>query len=125
MPVLTENRGAGAYLLSEVDHNLSRDVELALANAAAIEDGTIMGKVTASSKLVPWDPDAVDGSEDAYAILLGRLPISAEDTNVVVTARLAVVNEDAIIYHPDADAGDKAAAKAALLAKNIKVLANS
>lgn len=122
MVTLTEKRGSGAFLAAEANGTISRENVTVLANAAEILVGTVMGKITASGKLTPWDPAAVDGSENAYGIIYHRIPISATDTESVAVVRHAEVVLTEIIFNSGASGPEIAAAKAALLAKDIKML---
>lgn len=86
--------------------------------------GLLLGKVTASGKLVQWDDAAVDGSQTVYGILPVELvmvdPISGADTDrmcpVIVSAPVKVNNllikGAAFVGH-----GDETAARTELNAK--------
>ena len=50
-----------------------------LASGGNLATGTVVGKVTATGKMVQLAPGASDGSETAAAILLGDLDASAAD----------------------------------------------
>ncbi|MNW38162.1 hypothetical protein D3C74_152210 [compost metagenome] len=54
--------------ISEWQLKLPGGVLLAQGNGV-VKKGTVLGKVTASSKFIPYDPNATDGSEVAVCIL--------------------------------------------------------
>lgn len=53
---------------TDLQARLPGGVLLAKGNGV-IKKGTVLGKVTTSSKFVPYDPDATDGSKVAVCIL--------------------------------------------------------
>jgi len=75
------------FLLSEANGERSRDIGVLAPHVAAIQAGTVLGKVTATSKLVPYSNAAADGSQTAVAILHAYQPISTIDTKVTIFAR--------------------------------------
>ncbi len=42
--------------------------------------GIVLGKITASKKLAQYDPAATDGTETAYAVLLGDVDLKGGDS---------------------------------------------
>ena len=88
-----------------------------------LRGGLIMGKVTATGKVVAWDPDAVDGSETVYGVLPNTVNMldafgQAEEkfTRVVVKAPVKV-SELLIEGAAMVGSGDEAAARTGLNAK--------
>ena len=63
-----------SFVLHEETSRYSRDVAVVPANTPALAAGTVLGKVTASGKLVAYSNSASDGSEVAAAILLYNTP---------------------------------------------------
>lgn len=75
MTTLTQGMQVGEFLLSEADGMRSRDQKtVTVAGAAAIASGTVMGKITATGKLIPYVNGASDGSEAAVGIIYNSLP---------------------------------------------------
>src|SRR5438093_10297334 len=105
-----------AQLLSDVLSELSPDqVTVAVEAGATLEPGTVLGKITASGKYVPFDQHASDGREHAAGILYDGLTngagAPADLVGVVVDLE---VRSEALIWPEDLDAGEKAAAIAEL-----------
>jgi hypothetical protein len=123
MTTLTEKRGAGAFLAAEANGTISRENVIVEDGAGEVLAGTVMGQITANSKLVPWDPAAGDGSEVAYGILYGTVTATGADAEGAAVVRHAELNESEVIF-ANGDAGQIAAAKVTLLAKDIKFLSN-
>ena len=57
------------------------------SNTTVLRPGLILGKITATGKIVEWDSGAVDGSETVYGILPVELvmvdPVSGSDADKV------------------------------------------
>ena len=66
MPVLTEGRYAGEFVVSEGNGKISRET-ITVLSGQTLQAGRVLGKVTASGKYKALDPAAVDGSEAAPA----------------------------------------------------------
>ena len=80
MPVLTQGFLTGEYLVSEAPGSRSRDVAtVTVAGGVALPPGTVLGKVTASGKLVKYSDGASDGSQAAVAILYEGCPATNGD----------------------------------------------
>lgn len=120
MSTYTDSAGPGAAILSEIDH-LSREVETIASGAGVVANNTILGKVTASGKYLPWNPAATDGSETAAAMAINGCDATSADQEVVVIARLAALKEPEIVYPGTATAGEVDAMKASLASANIIV----
>lgn len=88
--ILSEPIRPGEYLVSEHDGSFSREV--AVISGANLVAGTVLGKVTASGKLVILAPGAGDGSQTAAAILYGPANAAAADVKQTITARSSEVN---------------------------------
>lgn len=62
---------------------------------------TVLGRITASKKLVAWDPAATDGSEKPMGILAVPLDTSATGTNADTAAPYYVAggfNHEALVW---------------------------
>ena len=93
MTVLTQGIQTGEWLISEGEGQFSRDQAVAtVAGGIALPSGTVMGRVTASGKLVKYDNAASDGSQAAVAILYTALPGTNGDRPVTVFSRACEVN---------------------------------
>ncbi|MGR3825230.1 MAG: head decoration protein [Salipiger marinus] len=78
MPILTEGRTAGDFVLYEVPE-YSRDLAT-IAAGADLDAGTVLGRITASGKYVRSVRTATDGSETPVAVL--RRAAAAADADV-------------------------------------------
>lgn len=93
MTVLTEGRHVGEFLVSEAEGTLSREEVTVTQAGSPIVSGTVLGKITASGKYVPYSNAASDGTEAAAAILYTNLPGtgSGDHKKCVVIVRNAEV----------------------------------
>lgn len=89
---LTEGKHTGEFLISEGNGYISRKQDVLAPTTVALKDGTVLGRLTAGSKLVPYANGASDGSQTAVAILYGNAPISTADRDVTTIARFAEVS---------------------------------
>lgn len=73
------------------------------------------------SKAVEWDPDADDGSAEAYAVSLANVtaPDGVDGSLLVLARGPAIINADAIQWPAETSADEKAEVLAALAAKQI------
>lgn len=70
MTVLTQGIQPYEFLLSESDGMRSRDQFIAtVAGSVALPSGTVMGKITATGKLIKYVDGAADGSQTAVGVL--------------------------------------------------------
>ncbi len=111
--MMEEKVYAEEVVLSEANGQRSRDVVTLLAGVAYTV-GAVLGKITDAGddwgKYTICDKDANDGSEDALAVLLRDVDLSAEgaeDADGVVLARDAEVRGDKLVYATGATADDK------------------
>ncbi len=86
-----------SFVLHEETSRYSRDVAVVPANTPALAAGTVLGKVTASGKLVAYSNVASNGSEVAAAILLYNTPTHTEDQKVTVLTSHAEVNGNQLV----------------------------
>ena len=110
----------------EVNPDFCRDVvTIASGSNAAntyLKPLTLLGKITASGKFVPLNPAATDGSENVAGVLYSEnVDASAADKEAVVLVRgIALVVFEQLVLVNSLTTNQKAAAKAELLAMNIK-----
>lgn len=99
MSLKTSTLGTGAFLKSEGTGHISRDTITIARGAGVVLAGTVLGKVTASGKYVPYNDDGTDdGSRTAAAILLADVDATSADTTAVGITRLAEVWTDRLIW---------------------------
>ncbi|WP_027234690.1 head decoration protein [Leisingera caerulea] len=100
MNALTEGNTAGDFVAWEEDGFYSRDTGT-IGAGNDYEPGSVLGEITASGKLVYWDPAAVDGSETVAAVL--RTPAAAADAdvpNAVLMKRHCRLKRHGLIFGP-------------------------
>lgn len=120
MTTLTEGRHAGGFLVWEAFRDYTRET-ITIASGS-LAPGTVLGKVTASGKFAAHDPDAVDGTETAVAVLWGKADASAGDAPAVALVRgPAIINRHELVFAGTPSEGEIDAAHAALLAAGILV----
>lgn len=91
MTTLSEGKHTGEFLLSEAEGLRSRDVVTVTQAGAALAAGTVMSKLTASGKWVPYDDEGTDGSEVASGVLYDNLVATTGDVQAVMFVRDAEV----------------------------------
>lgn len=85
---------------SEAENSYSRDEDTLASGSGIVQLGTVLGKVTATGKYKPLDPDATDGTETAAAIILQRSDAAASDQSVVNLKRHALVVRQCLKWPP-------------------------
>lgn len=93
MSTQTEGRHVGEFLLSEGNGSISRDQVTVTLSGAALASGTVMSRLTASGKWVPYDDVGTDGSEVASGILYTELAAGTGDVTAVMIVRHAEVQQ--------------------------------
>lgn len=117
----TETTHAGGFIISELDGHGSRDnVTLDDTVAVQLEDGSVLGKITAEGTYAKYDQQASDGTEVAAAILIGRALVTGADQAVCVLNMDAEVNGSELQW-PDGSPTDITAGVADLRTLGIKV----
>jgi len=120
MVVLTENlRRTAHYLVSEANGFRSRDTGIVASGSGKVEPGAVLGRITASKKLVPIAPAATDGSQNAAAILFEGCDATAADVRRTITARDAEVQAAVLVWPAGTTDVQKTAALAQLAALGI------
>lgn len=117
MTTLTQGIQPYEWLLSD-EENRSRDVEtVTVAGAVALPSGTVLGRITATGKLIKQVDAAADGSQVAVGVLGNPLAGVNGDYKAVVLTRAAEV----IGVKLNGGAGPSTTAKAALKALGVVV----
>ncbi|TRL35501.1 head decoration protein [Rhizobium straminoryzae] len=112
MTVLTQKLGPGSCIISEAADYYSRDVVVVSAGAGiTLPPNTVLGRIAASGKYVPWNPAANDGSQTVAAILI--YPVTGEQ-EATVLRRVAQVKTPALNWFSGATLANKAAGIAGL-----------
>jgi hypothetical protein len=120
MVVLTENlRRTAHYLVSEANGFRSRDTGIIASGSGKLEPGAVLGRITASKKLVPIAPAASDGSQNAAAILFEGCDATAADVRRTITARDTEVQAAVLVWPVGTTDAQKTAALAQLAALGI------
>jgi Bacteriophage lambda head decoration protein D len=118
MPVLTEGRFAGEFLVSEGNSRISRET-ITVPSGQTLEAAAVLGKITASGKYKVLDPAAVDGSEVAAGILYDAVDASAADAEGVAIVRMAEVNAAELVWPEGITGGEQTTALGELAALTI------
>lgn len=87
MPNLVETRHVGEHIVSESNGTQSREEVTVAQTGTAILSGTVMGKVTASGKFVPYSAAASNGSQTAAGVLYTELKPFTGDAKAVLHVR--------------------------------------
>ena len=119
--VFTEPMRAGEHLVSEVTTQ-SREVGVVAQGATATySPGTVLGKITASSKLTQLAPAATDGSQTPAAILYERVDATLADVPATINVRLTEVNGLCLTWPAGITTVQQTAAIATLAASGVIV----
>jgi hypothetical protein len=120
MPVLTQGlRPTGHYLVSEAHGFRSRDVGVIASGSGKLDAGAVLGRITASKKLVPLAPGASDGSQNAAAVLYEGCDATSADVRRTITARDSEVQAAVLVWAGGVNDSQKTAALAQLAALGI------
>lgn len=120
MVVLSENlRRTAHYLVSEANGFRSRETGLIAAGSGKLDPGAVLGRVTASKKLVPFNPAATDGSQNAVAILYEGCDATTVDVRRTYTARHSEIQAAVLVWANGITDSQKTAALAQLAAFGI------
>ena len=120
MATLTQGlRPTGHYLVSEANGYRSRDVGVIASGAGKLDAGAVLGRITASKKLVPLAPGASDGSQNAAAILYEACDATSADVRRTITARDSEVQAAVLVWAGGVNDSQKTAALAQLAALGI------
>jgi len=106
MTVLTQPPSMGDVLKYEVNPNFTRDT-VTLLSGTAYPVGSILGRITVSSKYTLASDGGSDGAEVAAAVLLYAVDATLADAiGIVVTRGPAIVSRAGLAY--DATVNDAA-----------------
>ena len=120
MPVITEGKNLGDLLKYEAPNLYSRD-QVTVGAGQNLPLGTVVGLVTATSKLKQIDPSATDGSQYAAGVLMQAVDATLIDReDGLMLARHAIVADHALAWPAAITAAEKLAAIAQL--KSIGIL---
>lgn len=121
MPSITEPKNLGDLLKYEAPNLYSRD-RVTVASGQTLALGTVVGVVTATSKLKALDPAATDGTEIARGVIANDVDATLADRDDgLLIARHALVARNALVWPSGITAELKAAAEAQLKAIGVLV----
>ena len=121
MPVITEGLNLGDLLKYEAPNLYSRD-QVTVGAGQNLPLGTVVGLVTATSKLKQIDPSATDGSQYASGVLMQAVDATLIDReDGLMLARHAIVADHALAWPDAITAAEKLAAIAQLKSLGILV----
>jgi hypothetical protein len=118
MTEIVQPKPAQGFILSEADGTLSRD-KITLITGQNLAAGTVLGRITASGKYTILAPAAVDGSQNAAALLGQATNATAADVVCLAITRLAEVNDNELVYPVGITGPQKITAQAQLVALSI------
>lgn len=125
MAILTEGPRKAEFMISEAEDYRSRDqVVVTVPANTTLNSGTVLGKITASSKFVRHAAGAADGSQNEAGVLFETLMNSTGspvDYDAVNIARDAQVKQADLTYEDGADAAQITTSNAALAALGVVV----
>ena len=121
MPVITEGLNLGDLLKYEAPNLYSRD-QVTVGAGQNLPLGTVVGLVTATSKLKQIDPSATDGSQYAAGVLMQAVDATLIDReDGLMLARHAIVADHALAWPAAITAAEKLTAIAQLKSLGILV----
>lgn len=112
--VVTDRIGAGAYIVSTAADMLRSQEQGTLAAGTVGVAGMVLGRLTATKKLVPFDEDAATGAEKVHGILYDNVDATGGDRRVAFTRRDMELNGHLLTWPDGIDLADKTAAEAAM-----------
>lgn len=116
-----DHLGAGAFIKSEGNGDISRETIVIASGNGKLFAGTVLGKITASGKYKPYDNDNTDGSQTAAAILVYDVDATSSDVTTVGLVRFAEVWTNRLVWAASVAGGEKAPAYVELAAANVFV----
>ena len=121
MVAKTDHLGAGAFIKSEANGDLSRETVTIVSGSGKLLAGTVLGQITVGGKYKPYDNNNADGSETAKAILVYDVDATSADATAVVIVRLAEVWTNRLVWAASVLTGEKAPAYVELATANVIV----
>ena len=119
MSVAIESNRLGDLLKYEASHLYSREA-MNVALGHNLKLGTVMGRVTETGFVKPFDPLATDGTEDIIGILLEDCDASYGSKKALMLTREAILSDHAVIW-PSLTEAQAAAARAQLRSRGILI----
>lgn len=98
MGAIQEPMNLGDLLKFEFPNLYSREVQTTTAGSEDIALGTVMGRVTASGEVLPWQPGATDGSEQVYGVAIAALGALSRPGPLLMVVRNAIVADTALVW---------------------------
>ena len=122
MPAIREPLNLGDLLKYEEETlRYSRD-QVTVALGEVLELGAVVGRVTATTQIKRFDPDATDGTELPAGILLDPVDATAAAfPDAILLARHGIVASSAVVWPEGLTGPQQAAAIAALEARGILI----
>ena len=122
MPAIREPLNLGDLLKYEEETlRYSRD-QVTVALGEVLELGAVVGRVTATTQIKRFDPDAADGTEVPAGILLDRVDATgAAFPDAILLARHGIVASSAVAWPDGITTPQQAAAIAALEGRGILI----
>ena len=121
MVAKTDHLGAGAFIKSEANGDLSRETVTIASGSGKLNAGTVLGQITVGGKYKPYDNDNSDGSQTAKAILVYDVDATSADAVAVVIVRHAEVWADRLQWASTVLTAEKTAAYTELATTNVIV----
>lgn len=126
MAVVTEPTRLTGLLKYELDPSYCREEVTVLAGSGAerhLALGTVVGRVTASGKVVALDLAASDGSETVAGVLLSTTaaPDGVDATGIALVRGPAIVADHALVYPAGATTPQKTTINTALAGLGVVV----
>lgn len=116
-----DHLGAGAFIKSEGNGDISRETIVIASGSGKLIAGTVLGKITVGGKYKPYDNDNTDGSQTAAAILVYDVDATSSDVTTVGLVRFAEVWTNRLVWAASVAGGEKAPAYVELAAANVFV----
>lgn len=114
MVAKTDHLGAGAFIKSEANGDLSRETVTIVSGSGKLLAGTVLGQITVGGKYKPYDNNNSDGSETAKAVLVYDVDATSADIAAVAIVRLAELWTNRLQWAASVLVGEKAPAYAEL-----------
>ena len=121
MAAKLDHLGAGAFIKSEGNGDISRETIVIVSGSGKLVAGTVLGKITVGGKYKPYDNDNADGSQTAAAILVYDVDATSADVTTVGLVRMAEVWTNRLVWASTVAVGEKAPAYTELAAANVFV----
>lgn len=126
MTTITEPPRLSGVLKYEDDQTYCREEVTVLAGSGAVRElqiGTVLGRITASGKVVGLALSGSDGSQTVYGVMVSNTtaPDGTDATGVALVRGPATVSDAGLIYPSGATSNQKATINTALTALGIVV----